>query len=362
MTTISIFGVGLIGGSLALCFKDKPDTRVIGHSNNPISVDNMLKHRIVDEATTSMQEAAEAADIIFLCVPVGALETYLVRLKQFSLRKGCIITDVGSTKLSVVECAEKLGFEDAFFIGGHPMAGSERSGMEAASAHLFENAFYVLTPGTNTPPTEIDRLANLLAWTRAQIIRVDAREHDDIVGAISHLPHIIAVALVNQIRSYNESNELYKNLAAGGFRDITRIGSSDPSIWRDILVNNRTVLLKLLDDWDRQISTFRELLINEDGEGIQRQFETSRDFRRQLPDRRKGMLSPLYDIYADIPDHPGMIGQIATLLGKHRLNLSNLEIIESRLDVPGVLRLSFRDQETAERASALLSEQFSIHV
>ncbi|WP_372011000.1 prephenate dehydrogenase [Paenibacillus chitinolyticus] len=362
MTTISIFGVGLIGGSLALCFKGKPDITVIGHSNNPTSVENMVKRRIVDEGTTSMQAAAEAADIIFLCVPVGALETYLERLKQFSLKKGCLITDVGSTKLSVVQCAEKLRFKDAYFIGGHPMAGSERSGMEAASSHLFENAFYVLTPGTDTPVAEVERLAKLLAYTQAQIIRVDAREHDDIVGAISHLPHMIAVALVNQIRTYNESNELYKNLAAGGFRDITRIASSDPFIWRDILINNRSVLLKLLDDWDQQISVFRELLEKEDAEGIEKQFEVAGTFRKQVPDRRKGMLTPLYDIYADIPDHPGMIGQIATLLGKHRLNLSNLQIIESRLDVPGVLRLSFRDQETADRASALLSEQFSIHV
>ncbi|OCT12797.1 prephenate dehydrogenase [Paenibacillus pectinilyticus] len=362
MTKIAIFGVGLIGGSLALCFKGKPDFTVVGHSPNPNSVQKLLKRNVVDHATTDMAEAVDGADYIFLCVPVGNLEEYVQQLMKLPLKQGCIITDVGSTKASITESAAAHLKEGYYFIGGHPMAGSERHGVEAASSHLYENAFYVLTPAAGTPQAQVDRLTALLSLTKAQIVQVDAREHDDIVGAISHLPHIIAVALVNQVRGYNECNPLYQNLAAGGFRDITRIASSEPTIWRDILVNNREVLLKLLKDWNGEIARFIQMLELSDGEGIVEQFRLAGEFRSKLPERRKGVLTSLFDIYVDIPDHPGIIGSITSLLGNARINLSNIQIIESREDVPGVLRLSFRNQEEADRASDLLGHDYKVHV
>jgi len=362
MTKITIFGVGLIGGSLALCYKGKPGYTVVGHSPNPKSVEKLLQREVVDLATTSMAEAVDGADFIFLCVPVGNLEEYIEQLVKLPLKPGCIITDVGSTKASVTERAASLTLDGVHFIGGHPMAGSDRHGVEAASSYLFENAFYVLTPASGTPQAEVDRLAALLKTTKAQIVQVDARAHDDIVGAISHLPHIIAVALVNQVRKYNDDNPLYQNLAAGGFRDITRIASSEPTIWRDILVNNREVLLRLIKDWNREVSLFIDLLERSDGEGIAQQFRTAGDFRGQLPERRKGMIMSLYDIYVDIPDHPGIIGQITTTLGNEKINLSNIQIIESREDVPGILRLSFRNQEDADRAAQVLKRDYAVHV
>jgi prephenate dehydrogenase len=362
MIKIAIFGVGLMGGSLALCFKGKPDVYVVGHSTNPASVAKYLKRNVVDHATISIQEAAQDADFIFLCVPVGLLEGYLTQLLQINLKPGCIVTDVGSTKASIVAYAESIELKGAFFIGGHPMAGSERSGVEAASAHLYENAYYVLTPSVNVPEHIYQRLFDLLTWTKANIVRLDARLHDEIVGAISHLPHIIAVALVNQIAGYNESNGLYQSLAAGGFRDITRIASSDPVIWRDILLNNKQVVLRLLEDWNESITQFKHSIETDDGSAIERQFDQARTFRSQLPERRKGMLTALYDIYVDIPDHPGIIGQITTLLGSHRVNLSNLQINESREDVPGVLRLSFHNENEMDRAIELLKPQYSVHI
>lgn len=354
MTTIAIFGVGLIGGSLALCFKGKPDFHVIGHSIRPSSVEKYVQRGVVDEGTTSMQAAAEAADFIFLCVPVGNLEEYVQKLSTFKLKPGCIITDVGSTKVSVTACARRYPLEGACFIGGHPMAGSERSGVEAASSFLFENAFYVLTPDTNAPQEAVDRLRALLEHTKAHIVMVDAVEHDQIVGAISHLPHIIAALLVNQIRGYHEDNPLYGSLAAGGFRDITRIASSDPILWRDILINNREVLLELLSDWQQETERMIGILQRADGPAVQEAFELAGEFRSRLPERRKGMIHSLYECYVDVPDHPGIIGRIATELGNHRINLSNLQIIESREDVPGVLRLSFREQSDLDQAVELL--------
>lgn len=361
MIKIAVFGVGLIGGSLALCFKGKPGYEVVGFSNNPSSADKYMKRGVVDYATTSVSEAAQDADFIFLCVPVGLLDYYLSQLADMSLKPGCIITDVGSTKESVVDCAALLQWKDVYFIGGHPMAGSERSGVEAADPHLFENAFYVLTPSEDTPEEAYGRLSELLSMTKAQIVRVDAGLHDDIVGAVSHLPHVIAVVLVNLVANYNEDNELYQLLAAGGFRDITRIASSDPIMWRDTLIDNRMTVLELLKDWNREMSHFIQLLENADGVGIEARFKHANEFRSQLPERRKGVISSLFDIYVDVPDSPGVIGHIATTLGNQRVNLSNIQVMESRLDVPGVLRLSFRNREDMDRAITLLAPHYPIH-
>ena len=359
MKKVAIFGVGLIGGSIAICLKGKPNLHIVGFSNRESSIEKYIAKGVVDSGTTSISEAAIDADYIFLCTPVGLLDSYIEQLVQLPLKKGCIITDVGSTKGSVMKSAEKLKDKDVYFIGGHPMAGSERTGVEAASSRLLENAFYVLTPQADTPQTVIDDLTQLLSYTRAHIVQVEALQHDLIVGAISHLPHMIAVGLVNQVREYNgrgDSNGLYELLAAGGFRDITRIASGDPSLWRDILIDNRHVLLAQLKDWQRQMDHFIQLLETADGEGIAKQFELAGSFRSKMPERRKGMIHSIYDCYLDIPDTPGIVGSIATLLGDHNINLSNIQIIENREQIPGVLKLSFRTQEALDEALILLSK------
>jgi prephenate dehydrogenase len=351
MKTITIFGVGLIGGSLALSFKGKPDCKVIGHSTNPASVEKYIRKQVVDEATTDFDAAALAADIIFVCVPVGLLESYVERLNRLPLKPGCIITDVGSTKHSIVAFANGLTWSNGVsFIGGHPMAGKEQSGVEAATEHLYENAIYVLTPSAQSTEVAYAELEALLVHTRAILVKMDAEEHDEVVGAISHLPHMIAVGLVNQIHTYNDESPVYSMLAAGGFRDITRIASSDPVIWRDILMNNREVLLQLLQDWKKEMQQFEDDLVNENAAAIEAAFARANRFRRTLPERRKGVMTSMFDIYVDVPDHPGVIGQIATRLGEQAINLSNIEIMENRMDVPGVLRLSFRDEANMEAA------------
>ncbi|WP_151734488.1 prephenate dehydrogenase [Paenibacillus tengchongensis] len=362
-TKIAIFGVGLIGGSLALCFKGKEGLTVVGHAHRPESADKYLSRGVVDQATLSVEEAAADADFIFLCVPVGMLEEYLLQLSKLPLKPGCIITDVGSTKASIAACARTLDLSGVHFIGGHPMAGSERSGVEAASSLLFENAYYVLTPPPGVPEEAYNALQSLLLHTKAQIVRLDPERHDEIVGAISHLPHIIAVALVNQVHAYDSTDSLYSTLAAGGFRDITRIASSDPLIWRDILLNNRSVMLRLLQDWNEEVAAFIRMLEVGDGEGIQEAFREANGFRSQLPERRKGMIMPLFDLHIDVPDHPGIIGRIATELGDQGINLSNMQIIESREDVPGIMRLSFRQEHDMERAKKLLQDNgYTVYV
>ncbi|MCM3633055.1 MULTISPECIES: prephenate dehydrogenase [Paenibacillus] len=357
MKKVAIFGVGLIGGSIALSLKGQQDLLLCGYSNREASAKKYVERGVVDYATTSVEEAASDADFIFLCVPVGMMDDYIQKLSTIPLKEGCIITDVGSTKLSVMNSAKALAAQNVIFIGGHPMAGSERSGVEAASSRLLENAFYVLTAEQDTPPHAIEELEQLLSYTRAHIVKVDAAAHDTIVGAISHLPHIIAVGLVNQVRSYNDSNGLYELLAAGGFRDITRIASGDPPLWRDILLDNKEVLLQLLDDWQQQMSHFRTMLEQSDGPAIVDAFASAGQFRSRMPERRKGIIHSVFDCFVDIPDHPGIVGSIASELGKENINISNIQIIESREQIPGVLRLSFRTQEQLDDAIKLLQSK-----
>ncbi|SDR83496.1 prephenate dehydrogenase [Paenibacillaceae bacterium GAS479] len=354
MTKIAIIGAGLIGGSLALCFKDQPGLRVTGYSYRQESADKYVRLGVVDEATTSLEEAVHDADYIFLCVPVGMLTDYAQRISLMPLKSGCILTDVGSTKAGVAAAVSTINWGDAVFIGGHPMAGSERAGVEAASAILFENAYYVLTPDDNTPLEAVERLSYLLRLTRAKIVHMNPKEHDEIVGAISHLPHLIAAALVNQVSRYNEGNGGYAMLAAGGFRDITRIASSDPIVWRDILLENRVIVLRLLEEWGGELNRLADILRSEDGEAISEAFRSAGEFRSSLPERRKGVLQSIYECYMDVPDHPGIIGKIATELGNRNISLSNLQIIETRMDVPGVLRLSFRTQGDLDQAVEVL--------
>ncbi len=357
MTKIAIFGVGLIGGSLALCFKGRPGFRVVGHSPRSESVRKCLDRGVVDEGTTSLEEAASGADFLFLCVPVGMLNDYLAALSRCKLKPGAIITDVGSTKGEIVEAASRYSFGDAVFIGGHPMAGKERSGVEAATSKLFENAYYVLTPTPSTPGSSYDALVELLSHTKAKLVRMDARTHDGVVGAVSHLPHIVAAMLVNLVARLGETDDSYEKLAAGGFRDITRIASADPTIWRDICVSNREVLLELLQAWTDEAGRFMDILRSGDGEAIAEQFRSASAFRSALPERRVGVATTHYEFYVQVADEPGTIGKLTTLLGSRRINLRNIGILEPTPGGPGSMRLSFGNEDDSVRAKTLLEQE-----
>ncbi|MBA4496054.1 prephenate dehydrogenase [Paenactinomyces guangxiensis] len=343
---VAILGVGLIGGSIALGLKERTDSDVIGFD---ISAEDLHFAKLIgaiDEGSTELASVVKEADVIIIALPVGKIKQAIDSLCQLPLRQGCIVTDVGSTKSEIVEHARKLKERGITFIGGHPMAGSHRSGVKAAQSLLFENAYYVLTPEPDISISDVQRLSRLLHLaTRAELIIMDPVHHDRIVGAISHLPHIIAAGLVNQVGNYNETNEWFHRLAAGGFRDLTRIGASHPIMWRDILLTNREVLIRLMDDWISQMSEFRSAVSECDASRIEYLFERSKKLRSQLPDKKKGILSPRYECYIDVPDRPGVIAKIATLLGNEQINLSNIGVMENREDTPGVLQLSFKRYE-----------------
>jgi prephenate dehydrogenase len=355
--TILIVGLGLIGSSLALCIKRAhPQVKIIGLDQQKSSEDFALKRNLIDEKAESLEQAAVTADVILLSSPVKSLIQQLHTLSHLSLKETVVISDVGSTKLEVVTMAAQLGLTN--FIGGHPMAGSHKSGVTAADENLFENAYYILTPN-QVKQELVAAMKELLKGTRAKFVVLSAEEHDQITGMLSHLPHIIAAGLVNQSKEFNEDYPRSRQLAAGGFRDITRIASSDPQMWTDILLSNKEVLLALLHSWQAEMQQVAEWLKNEDQAAIHQFFYAAKETRNQMPVHKEGAIPAFYDLFVDVPDQPGVIAEVTGLLGKAEVSLTNVKILETREDIQGILQLSFKRQRDMEKAKQQIEEQTS---
>jgi prephenate dehydrogenase len=295
------------------------------------------------------------ADLIIISTPVKETEIIINLLSELPLKKGVIITDVGSTKGQIVEQAKVLINKGITFIGGHPMAGSHKSGVSAAKGLLFENAFYLLTPEKNTKEKEIQCLKSWLEGTKAKFLIITPKEHDLLTGVISHMPHIVATSLVHQADQTSKKNELVTRLAAGGFRDITRIASSSPAMWRDILLHNKEVLLKLLNDWQKEMDRVISLIEEEDARELLRYFQHAKNVRDELPQNQKGAIPAFYDLYVDVPDFPGIISEITGYLAKEAISITNIRIIETREDINGILVISFQTDEDRIRAQKCLT-------
>lgn len=353
---VLIIGLGLIGSSLALCIKkEHPLVTIIGIDSQKSSEDFALKRKIIDEKGTSIKVAAIEADIIILCTPVKSMLKQLSLLGTLPLKSGVIISDVGSTKLELIEAARKVGLKS--FIGGHPMAGSHKSGVTAADENLFENAYYILTSSEPEKQKQVKELQKLLQGTRAKFVVLTAKEHDQITGMLSHLPHIIAAGLVNQSKSFNEDHPRSRQLAAGGFRDITRIASSDPQMWTDILLSNKEALLTLMNTWDAEMQRIAQWIEEENQAKIFQFFADARETRNQMPIHKEGAIPAFHDLFVDVPDKPGVIAEVTGILGEANLSLINLKILETREDIYGILQLTFKRSEDVNTAKQLLGEQ-----
>ncbi|MDD2619265.1 MAG: prephenate dehydrogenase [Syntrophomonadaceae bacterium] len=341
---ILIIGLGLIGGSLGLALKESPlINKIIGYDQDRKTLDKALEIGAIDE-TLSLEGGVADAHIIFLCTPLRFYPQIIEDIKPH-LKAGTIISDVGSTKQEVNRIFTGLPSE-IWAIGGHPMAGAETKGIFGADRYLFENAVYVLTPPLGLPPEVLQLLSDLLASTGARITVMDAALHDKIVATISHLPHLAAVALVGLTKDDNDS----LMLAAGGFRDTTRIASSDPGLWEDILFSNRDPVLKELEELIKNLNKIKMALqINNHGI-IQNELRLAKDIRDKIPRMRKGLIPEFCDIVCIVPDKPGIIGQLGKILGNEGINIVDIEILRVREGDGGTLRLGVPSSEDACRA------------
>ena len=269
--------MGLIGGSVALALKKAHGlgigvTHIVGVGRTQKSLNAALQLGVIDQAETSIKAACNDADVILIAVPVAQTKAILQSIKPH-LNSKTVITDAGSTKGDILASArEILGEQFGQFVGGHPIAGAEKSGVAAAKSDLFLGKNVVLTP---TPETNRDAVASIADFWRscgANVSEMSAETHDSIFAAVSHLPHLLAFALVDDIASRPNAEQLF-SFAASGFRDFTRIACSHPEMWRDISLANKSALLSEIDAFEHELSTLKQLLTNENGAGLQALFE-----------------------------------------------------------------------------------------
>ncbi len=351
---ITIIGLGLIGGSLAKALKrTNPDFCITGLDKDPDNLSAALADGAINRAARDLKEAVTGASIVWMCTPVHTIPDLLIKVGHLANR-GTLITDVGSTKEAIMETGASELPVDVYFIGGHPMAGTERSGFSAAIAHLFENAYYLLTPLSNTPLKVIEAFTTLISSTGAIPLQMDAALHDRMVGAVSHLPHVVAAALVHCIEDIHDPENVLIKLAAGGFKDITRIASSNPGMWKDISLSNRQQLLPLISEMVRHLYAFGCFLEQGASNNVHTFYEQAKAYRDQLPSSQSLYLLPYYELYVDVEDKPGIIGYVATLLGSNGINIKNIRIINSREEEPGCMVLSLPTLKTRSDAQALL--------
>lgn len=355
MNTIKIgfVGLGLIGGSIAKAIRQYyPDYELLAFDKNKETLALAVQEGTIHTSCSSIDENFKDCAYIFLCAPISYNNAYLNQLKTY-IGADCILTDVGSVKTSIHEEVTAVGLEENF-IGGHPMAGSEKSGFVNAKAHLIENAYYILTPSEKVSPEKIQAYKKFVSSLKALPIILDYREHDAATGTISHLPHIIASNLVNYVKYTDNQDELMKQLAAGGFKDITRIASSSPVMWQQICIKNRENISRILGEFIGCLQHSKDLIDTGAEKDLYAMFESSRDYRNSMPDGSAGPIKKQFALYCDIIDEAGGIATIATILASNNISIKNIGIIHNREFEEGVLRIEFYEEDSSTKAAALL--------
>nr|WP_263313354.1 prephenate dehydrogenase [Mammaliicoccus sp. Marseille-Q6498] len=356
MQRIFIVGLGLIGGSLIQNIKyHHPHIHITGYDFFEKHSEIALSMHMIDEIALDFDTAAKDADLIILATPVQQSIEYGKRLLEIETKPGLIVTDTGSTKIGLSTLETDLLHKNIHLIGGHPMAGSHKSGVINSKKHLFENAYYVLIFDQEENEPAYSEIKLLLEPTKAKFIKMSAKEHDYVTGVVSHFPHIIASSLIHMNEENTKVSEYVKTLAAGGFRDITRIASSNADMWRDITLENKAHLVTLMENWIEQMERTKEIIQEGNPSLIHDFFSSAKTYRDKLPVKEQGALTSTFDLYVDIPDKPGMISEVTRILGQNHISITNIRILEVREDIMGALRLSFKSSNDRDRAIEALN-------
>lgn len=347
--SIAIIGVGLIGGSLAAAAKrlDAPPL-VLGIDTDVEALAYALDNGIVDAALAPDDLLASGRfgpsgdiELVVLATPASYAEEWLERLSSAGYRG--LVTDVASTKSGVLDAASRVLGSGAMFVGGHPMAGSELSGVQAARPDLFDGAYYILTPTDSTDPEAFRRLHTFISSLGARVITVEPAEHDRAVAIISHVPHVTASALVDLAKAHaGEGDELLR-LAAGGFKDTTRIAAGSPDLWTGICLDNAEALSQGIEELRDVLGEFAARVRARDAEGIRDWLERAADVRRALPSQWVPATAALWELLIPMIDRPGIVAEVTSSVGRAGCNIEAIEI-DHQSESSAVLVLVLTDE------------------
>ena len=352
---IGFIGLGLIGGSIAKKIHMLyPEVVLIATTGHLSTIQDAHNQKLISNDTFCEIAEFYDCDYIFLCTPVQKNLEYLRELKG-NVKEGCIITDVGSVKTDIHKEVIDLDMEHCF-IGGHPMAGSEKTGLINANEYLLENAYYIITPTTKTTDDQLENFRELVISLGAIPMVLDYKAHDRATAAISHLPHIIAYSLVNLVKNLDDENETMKTIAAGGFKDITRIASSSPVMWENICISNREQLLDLMNEYIQVLEKTRNDIASSNEKALLHDFQSAKDYRDSIAIRNSGAIHEVYELYLDLIDEAGGIATISTILASNHLSIKNIGIIHNREFEDGVLKIEMYDHASLKSAVSLLKK------
>ncbi|HUU29943.1 MAG TPA: prephenate dehydrogenase [archaeon] len=352
--TVAVLGVGLIGGSLALSFKRSGLVgRVLGVSR-PQTIEKALEAGVIDKGFSrdETEQAVQDADLVILSTPVKVIISQLARISS-ALKHGATVTDAGSTKRAIVQAALENLPSSVHFVGGHPMAGAESTGVESADPFLFQNAMYVICPARETDREAAQKYSKLVTAVGARVLIMSPERHDRIAASISHLPQIVAVGLMNLAADCNEKDPNTLRLAAGGFRDLTRIASSPFEIWRDICATNADQIKELISGLIKNLEQLRDLAGTEE---LASSFERAARSRALIQKDAKGFLSPVFQVVVTAPDEVGVIKSMAVGLADQSINIKDIEVLKVREGEGGTIMLGFATPEDRARAVAILKD------
>ncbi|MFA5804486.1 MAG: prephenate dehydrogenase/arogenate dehydrogenase family protein [Melioribacteraceae bacterium] len=348
---ISIIGLGLIGGSIAKAIKNFSSSHLISGFDYPDILDKALAQKFIDKKLSSFEESLEA-DLIFICLPVDASINIFEKLSD-KINSNQIITDVSGVKSVFQEIWDKKE-RKGFYIGGHPMTGKEKGGFENSDPLLFENCVYILNESAKEFPV-IDSFTEIIHQLGAKITFLNPKVHDIIVASVSHLPQLLSVSLINSA-GLKGSDINFFDYAAGGFRDMTRIASSEFNVWEPILRENRKNIIQAIDNFIFDLDQMKKSISNENYKKLTEKFESARVKRDEIPKSNKGFINQIYDVFVFVKDEPGVISKISTALFENKINIKDIELLKIREGSGGTFRIAFESESDAEKARKVIEK------
>lgn len=349
---IAIIGTGMIGGSLGLAINK--NIEVSGYDRDEGCLRQALSIGAISRAADDLRDAVSDADLIVLATPVASIAASFADAAPY-LRAGVIVTDVGSTKNQIVKAIDAITPKGVQFIGGHPLAGSERQGIDAASATLFAGAFWILTPTENADAGSYGKLVRFLTDLKAQVLSLDPARHDEALALSSHLPQLLSSTLM--AFAAQTSSAGLPLLAAGGFRDMTRIAGSSPVLWIDIVKQNRHAVLEMMKRFE---SVFHERLVEisrSDWDALERALSEAKQARDHMASKQGLRDSELVELVIQVPDRPGALAEVTTTLGEARINIEDLDIVHSPEPGRGAIHLLLGNIDAAAKAREALENR-----